>query len=373
MQKELSRRLVVLDFYRFLAASAVVIYHVALPDLNGRLFAIVGRFSLFVDFFFILSGFVIARCYAGSVSSRADIATFLRRRFARLYPLHLLMLTVFVTVAALALAAHHPMNQEKYSLALIPEQMLLTQSWSPSPVLQMNFPAWSISVEFAMYLLFPLLILCHREIGRLGLVVIVIIGFVAMEVLSREGFIPAWDYNYSPLRALPTFTIGIIIALEMRTLVPAVPVRIAPIVLALGACSLLASTGLMVLHASNYVIIALFGIAIVLTALGELSSNRPIFDRPVVRMLGDTSYGIYMIHGFIVVVFLSAVWPRISNAPASIGCALAILLLVIGLATPIFYLFERPARDWLSGRRKRVQVSDASLLAVAKSGSSQTH
>src|SRR5581483_6537358 len=91
-------RFVVLDFYRFVAALGVFIFHLKNID-SGISPAWNGSYGLFVDMFFILSGFVISYSYpAGSIGIRG-YARFLVRRIARIYPLHLLTLLAFVALA----------------------------------------------------------------------------------------------------------------------------------------------------------------------------------------------------------------------------------------------------------------------------------
>ena len=58
--------------------------------------AFVDNAWLMVDFFFVLSGFVIALNYQGAIRSGASLLEFQYRRFFRLYPLHLVMLLVFL-------------------------------------------------------------------------------------------------------------------------------------------------------------------------------------------------------------------------------------------------------------------------------------
>jgi peptidoglycan/LPS O-acetylase OafA/YrhL len=54
--------------------------------------------SIFVDFFFILSGYVIAKNYFDKIKSKNELQFFLKRRFLRLYPLHFLLLIIFLLI-----------------------------------------------------------------------------------------------------------------------------------------------------------------------------------------------------------------------------------------------------------------------------------
>ena len=79
------------DGLRIIAAGAVVILHYSdyFKDVPIGQFMVAHtwHFNLFVDLFFVVSGFVIARQYFGRVDDAASIGRFLWRRLARIYPL----------------------------------------------------------------------------------------------------------------------------------------------------------------------------------------------------------------------------------------------------------------------------------------------
>src|SRR5688572_27852292 len=79
-----------LDLLRLIAAYGVVLYHfnTYLPDLNMPIHLRLWFLPLFVDLFFAISGFVICFIYFDRMNTWSDYATFMKRRFARLVPLH---------------------------------------------------------------------------------------------------------------------------------------------------------------------------------------------------------------------------------------------------------------------------------------------
>ena len=91
------------DGLRIIAAGAVVVLHYSdyfKDDAIGRfMVAHTWHFNLFVDLFFVVSGFVIARQYFGRVNDAASIGRFLWRRLARIYPLHLATLAFYLALA----------------------------------------------------------------------------------------------------------------------------------------------------------------------------------------------------------------------------------------------------------------------------------
>ncbi len=119
-----------LDSLRIIAACAVVILHYSdyVKDHPAGLFMVehTQHFNLFVDLFFVLSGFVIASQYLGKVDSLPSVRRFIWRRLARIYPLHLATLAFYVVIAiALHFGLAKTDNPARYPLSDIPAQLLL--------------------------------------------------------------------------------------------------------------------------------------------------------------------------------------------------------------------------------------------------------
>ena len=148
---------------RGVAAWFVVLYHIRLGvawALPPPVVAVLGKGYLAVDLFFMLSGFVLwlnydDRLRAGGIG---EAATFLARRIARIWPLHVFMLAGAVAFVLATAAAGRPPS-DHYPWGELPLHLALMQNWGLTNALTWNDPAWSISCEFAAYLLFPLLAL----------------------------------------------------------------------------------------------------------------------------------------------------------------------------------------------------------------------
>jgi peptidoglycan/LPS O-acetylase OafA/YrhL len=156
------RHLGALTGIRGIAAWGVVLYHIRL-SLTGLLpapmIAVFAKGYLAVDLFFILSGFVIWYNYAGRIAAGGMGAArlFLWRRFARVWPLHGAILMGFLALSLAMLATGR--DASAYPLDELPAHLLLIQNWGLTSALSWNHPAWSISTEFAAYLMFPGLVL----------------------------------------------------------------------------------------------------------------------------------------------------------------------------------------------------------------------
>ena len=213
-QTGMTARYRALDTYRFLAASGVVFYH--FENHFGPLMAQpthrLERFSLFVDFFFVLSGFVIMHTYGARIASWHDYGSFLRKRLARIYPLHLATLAIFCIIGAVVVAFDVQVRDRSFfDPTLIPANLLLVQAWGVTDHAGLNIPSWSISAEWFVYLLFPLLALLVR--GRrpwfaLGVALVVAIAIDLMR--ARVGLRPGEDatFDFGNLRAVASFLAG---------------------------------------------------------------------------------------------------------------------------------------------------------------------
>jgi len=145
---------------RGIAAWLVVFFHIrqalALPH---PVLAVLAKGYLAVDFFFLLSGFVIWMSWGERIRTGglAAVPAFLQRRVARVWPLHIFMLAFAMALAAaLTLTGR---SSDHFPWQELPLHIFLLQNWGFTEHLAWNDPAWSISCELGAYLLFPLLAL----------------------------------------------------------------------------------------------------------------------------------------------------------------------------------------------------------------------
>jgi len=202
---------------RGVAAMMVVAYHFwPRTDIpTNWLKWTVGRGYLWVDLFFVLSGYVISlnygRLFAQGFSGTA-FAGFLVRRLARIYPLYIVVLgaQIIYTIAThggfqdteawAAVKVTHPALD-------VPANVLLVQSLGVSPSIIIQ--AWSISTEFAAYLCFPIFVAwvlsaTWRGVTLGGVVAMTLLTVVAATVTHdgawHSGPLDAYDStHFAPL------------------------------------------------------------------------------------------------------------------------------------------------------------------------------
>lgn len=145
---------------RGIAALWVVLYHFKerIPDAPDLLSSIYDSGYLAVDFFFVLSGFVITYNYLGQFESPSfvTVRSFLVRRLARIYPLHALVLVLYLIIPSLFYLSGRG-YPDGYSVSYLISSIFLVQNWGFTDALQWNVPAWSISTEWFAYLMFPVI------------------------------------------------------------------------------------------------------------------------------------------------------------------------------------------------------------------------
>ena len=164
--------LVALTPLRGIAALLVVIYHFAdvyLPNTHPEAITLaISKGYLAVDLFFLLSGFVIAHAYRdaflGGVTARS-YADFVKARIARLYPLHVTVLALFIVTALTKMGFDYALAREVTPMPLagwrsveaIGANLLMVQGFDVGEF-GWNPHAWSLTLEFTAYLIFPFLL-----------------------------------------------------------------------------------------------------------------------------------------------------------------------------------------------------------------------
>ena len=291
-------KLLALESLRGFAALAVVLHHFRYGSLLSDN-AFIRHGYLMVDFFFVLSGFVIALNYANRLSSPADLASFQRRRFWRLYPLHLFTLLVFLGIECLKYVFEQKTGMVSNSPAFVVSDasaffasvfllqgVVLSQS-------AFNIPSWSISVEFWTYLVFAL------SMGLLRLRMwwcLVLAGLAAIILLALEGGQLQTDPIFAIIRCIYSFFLGAWAASIQVRFPRITPVPIAAGVLALAFVAVWDLGG----SRAEFLLPPIFALAVVAVAnLHEGTALRRFLEWPFFVWLGTISYSVYLTHSII--------------------------------------------------------------------------
>ena len=336
---------------RGVAAWWVVLYHLrqslALPPM---MMTALSKGYLAVDFFFLLSGFVIWLSYADRVRAGGwrAVPPFLFRRIARIWPLHLAMLGVAVGLALVLIVTGHP-DPARFRFAALPAHLLLVQNWGFTESLLWNDPAWSISCEMFAYLLFPLLAM--RIDWRRAATPVVLLAITAV-ICATAGFMTAQGMrklsdgiaHFGLLRCLSEFVCGgAVSALWLRW--RDAPLR--PALLAAGMAATafgLFGTGALPETAS---IPGAFAALLLVLALTADAPRNPL-GWGALHYLGEISFATYLGHSLLWKTFKLAFVPDAYPLPWPLA---VIYLLLVLIASAILHAHvERPAQRWLLAR-----------------------
>lgn len=291
-------KLLALESLRGFAALAVVLHHFHYGSVLTEN-AFVRHSYLMVDFFFVLSGYVIALNYADRLSSASDVIRFQRRRFWRLYPLHLFTLFIFLGIECLkyvfqqrtSIVANDPAfvtnDAEAFFANLFLLQGLVLHKTT------FNAPSWSISVEFWTYLVFALMVVLFRFRALWCLLLVLIAGLI---LLAIEGGHLETDPIFAIIRCIYAFFLGAL-ATTCRIRFPqsiVMPIAAAALILIVVAVWIFGGSRAEILFPP------MFAGAIVAAAdLKESDGLRRFLERPIFVWLGTVSYSVYLTHAIV--------------------------------------------------------------------------
>jgi exopolysaccharide production protein ExoZ len=293
---------------RGLAALWVVLFHVdALARLKGGSVFAGGVFAtgyLGVDFFFVLSGFIIFWIHGGDIGSPQMARPYFLKRFVRIWPL-LAAITTIKLLYAFAGGGGVPPEKLKFTVVLS-SYLLLPQT--VDPVID---AAWTLCYEALFYILFGLAIVLGRNVALAGAALWAGLCVATAMIAPRPPLLLA--FVFSPLNL--EFLLGVLVAYTVAK------------TRADGAWGLgLSGVAFIVLLAglSNHAEIAAsgylaervyYGLTFALLVLGMVnleSASRLRVPAPL-RILGDASYSVYLAHSsfqvFLFVILMRLVAP----------------------------------------------------------------
>ncbi|MDL5155691.1 acyltransferase family protein [Actinomycetospora termitidis] len=345
-------------------ALIVVIVHLA-PYAVAMVPATAGFFVPFwhhgyvvLDLFFVLSGFVISSGYARTFArwpGRATFGKFLWARLSRFYPVHLAVLAVMVAAVLVSRALGDEIPHGGNLTWDLLRQITLTSGWGGAHALTWNGPVWSLSAEWACYLVLPLLL---PLVQRLRTPAACVIGYlvacaIPLVCYSFLGFDDGTITYEMPLpRAFGAFLAGATL-FQLQSVGSRIPAALGRVTGPVVAVAFLSIVGIAALgHPS---MLALPVVGLVVPALAQRHGAVDRFLSTRVSLLGgEYSVALFLVHVPWIIAASMLINPR--TFPGSGWGVVGILLLVAGsfvLAWLAYVVVERPAQKWMRRLVKR--------------------
>lgn len=300
------KRFETLDSFRGICALLVVCFHARIQQcVTETTFFRNGNY--FVEFFFVLSGFVIFHTYGKKTFTGNSFKSYTISRFFRIFPLHLVTLAVFITIELAkfmaeknGLAFNNPAFVGNSAPSEILPNALLLQSWLPNAnTLSFNIVAWSISVEFYIYLIFGLLLFGNNSVKTTGIVLLAATGLLCL--YFEVDFVKS-----AVARGLLCFFMGCLIYMiyeKIYTL--SMGKGVSSVIESLLLIAIVAILVLMpVGNIKNILVTFLFALTVLVFAL-EAGLISSFFKTGFLKYLGKLSYSIYIVHYVIWQILLS--------------------------------------------------------------------
>ena len=358
-----------LDGLRGVAALLVLWYHVH----EGFAFAsgseVIGGLNhgdLAVDFFFMLSGFVIGYAYNDRWNGKMTLKSFFKRRLIRLHPM--VVLGALFGVVAFCLQGSVKWDGTHVGISLVMIALLLNMFFIPATgtrfdvrgngeMFPLNGPCWSLFFEYIGNIAYALII---RRLSTKVLTVLVVllgIGLAAFATLNVSGYgsigvgwsLTPINFLGGSLRMLFPFTMGLLLSRKFK------PTKIKG---AFWICSVILLALFIVPRINgldpvcyngiyeSFCIIVAFPIVVWLGASGittDAASTR------ICKFMGDISFPLYIVHYPIMYLFYAwlidnKLYTLDETWPVSVG----VCLLSIVVAYASLKLYDEPVRQWLS-------------------------
>ena len=358
----------ILDGLRGVAAVMVIIFHLFEAHAGGsHLTQIINHGYLAVDFFFMLSGFVIGYAYDDRWN-RMTVGTFFKRRIIRLHPMVIMGSIVGAVFFYFQESSCFP-PIENTSIGTMLLVMLLGCTLLPLPLKfdirgwtemhPLNGPAWSLYYEYIGNILYALFI---RRLSNKALTVFVVLlgvalaAFAVFNVSTYGNIGVGWtldgvNFLGGSLRMLFPFSLGMLMSRNFKPMKVRGAFWICTVALiALFAVPYLEGMEPLCMNGVYEAFCVIVAFPIILW-IGASGTTTDVQSTKICKFLGDISYPVYVIHYPLMYLFYA--W-LIENKLYTLGetwhVAVCVFVLSIVLAYLCLKLYDEPIRKYLAKR-----------------------
>ncbi|WP_316847233.1 acyltransferase [Pedobacter psychrodurus] len=344
----------ILDGLRGIAAISVVIFHFmefAVPDYKDNFIA---HSYLAVDFFFCLSGFVIAYAYDSKVESMG-VVRFIQSRLIRLHPL-----VIIGALLGLITFIFDPFSNlyQGYGLGKTLLMFLSAALLIPYPLVHeryfnlfhLNPPTWSLFWEYVanIFYVFVLYKVKNQLLWVLMIIAALLLGYEAFHVGNLAVGWGGDNFFGGGARIFYSFLAGMIVYRSNWIIKSGIGFLLMGILL--FVVFLIPFNDKMNWITDAVTVIFYFPFLIALGAGATLTVG---YDK-ICKFFGDISYPLYMVHYPFLWIFLSYVETKKPPMNEMVVVMIISLFLLIGLAYLIMIFLDQPIRKYFTNRLKKL-------------------
>lgn len=335
----------------------VVLVHLApfaiamVPTTRGFFEPVWHHGYVVLDLFFVLSGFVISSGYARTFARWSGWGTFGRflwARLSRFYPVHLAILAVMVAAVLASRAVGREIPHGGDLTVDLLRQVTLTSGWGGADSLTWNGPVWSLSAEWACYLVLPLLL---PLVQRLRTPAACVVGYlvacaVPLVAYAFLGFDDGTITYGTPLpRAFGGFLAGCALY-QLASTGSRIPAWLGRVTGPLVALAFLTIVGVASVGLPSMLALPVVGLVVPALAQRRGTVDRLLSTRPAL-VGGEYSVALFLVHVPWILAGSLLINPRTFPGAWGIVGTLLLALGAVVLAWVAFVVVERPAQRWM--------------------------
>jgi len=338
-----AKRIHTLDGFRGIFALMIIIDHAANDSFIFQNF-IVQKADYFVDYFFVLSGFVISYNYLHKIKDFASFKDFMVRRLIRLYPL--LLYTTLLFFGLMLIGKHWNTFNDPYPVLFLQLTDTLTLMNS-NPIfgssLGINYPSWSISSEMISYALFGCCLFMFRR-NAVMVLSLFLLG-AGLFILYTGKYMYMGDFGF--VRGLFCFILGYLVHLLSQKVNPrfgTLP-ELLFLFLLLLVFKYLPSDGAILLP-----FVFALGIFIFVSGKGIITS---FLETKPAQFLGKISYSVYLNHAIVVLILKKLFFDLLGLDQSKVSINVAYLLISVASTIVYSYFTNRYIETGIGDRLKQ--------------------
>lgn len=310
-----------------------------------------------VDFFFVISGFILALNYLGKINNKKQLLDYFKKRFFRLYPLLFITSSLMLVFEIVSNIFFYELKNDPDSLSTLwfryMNDLLLTNSSFVLGEMSMNIPSWSISSEFFSYTIFGFTMLYFKKITRIYILAFLL--FLTIKLILNIGFS---TFEFGFIRGAYGFAIGVIISqmkISKTTKIPQVILLIILLIMPL----------LFTIPNSKIILSIVFPIifSLILVEINKYNGfMRLILENRLINFLGKISFSIYLNHFLFVLILPRVFFDIVGFRPSNFNQILIFLLIpivVVVYSIFTYHYIENKFNSYL--RKKYIQSSKSEI------------